>query len=91
MNDSVPEVAYSCVIGVKDARRGQRVQAFVVPRDGVTADDALREKILGELRLHVAAYALPKQIIFRDELPKTLVGKVSYRRLEEEANKAQAG
>ena len=89
--DSLPEVAYSCVIGVKDARRGQRVQAYVVPRDGVTADDALREKILEELRLHVASYALPKQIIFRDELPKTLVGKVSYRLLEEEANKAQAG
>ena len=89
--DSVPEVAYSCVIGVKDTRRGQRVQAYVVPRDGVAADDALREKILNELRLHVASYALPKAIFFRKELPKTLVGKVSYRLLEEEANKAQAG
>jgi long-chain acyl-CoA synthetase len=34
----------------------------------------------------VAAYALPKEIIFREELPKTLEGKVFYRKLEEEAN-----
>ena len=46
----------------------------------------MKEKIMSVLRMHVAAYALPKEIIFRDELPKTLVGKVAYRKLEEEAN-----
>ena len=35
------------------------------------------------LRQHVASYALPREIEFRDELPKTLVGKVAYRVLEE--------
>ena len=44
------------------------------------------QKIMDELELHIAKYALPKEIIFRDELPKTLVGKVAYRKLEEEAN-----
>ena len=38
-----------------------------------------------ELKLHVAGYALPKEIFFREALPKTLVGKVAYRKLEEEA------
>lgn len=85
--DSCPDVAYSCVIGVKDPRRMQRVRAYIVPRDGVAADDALKEKIMNELKLHIAGYALPKEIIFRKELPKTLVGKVAYRLLEEEANK----
>ena len=86
--DSIPEVAYSCVIGVRDARRGQRIQAYIVLRDGVEPSDELRRKIHDEMKLHVALYALPKDYIFRKELPKTLVGKVSYRKLEEEANQA---
>ena len=88
--DSCPEVAYSCVIGVKDPRRMQRVRAYVVLRDGVTGDEACRERIMNELRLHVAAYALPKEMIFRKELPKTLVGKVAYRKLELEAEAESA-
>ena len=83
--DSCPEVAYSCVIGVKDPRRMQRVRAYVVLRDGVDGDDACKEKIMEQLRLHVASYALPREMIFRTDLPKTLVGKVAYRKLEEEA------
>ena len=84
--DGVDEVAYSCVIGVKDPRRMQRVRAYIVLHDGIEPTDVLRQKIMDELMLHVAKYALPKEIIFRDELPKTLVGKVAYRKLEEEAN-----
>ncbi len=88
--DSCPGVSYSCVIGVKDPRRMQRVRAYVVPRDGVKGDVVLQEQIMEELRAHVAGYALPKEIVFRDELPKTLVGKVAYRVLEEEANAEEA-
>jgi len=84
--DSVPEVAYSCVIGVKDERRGQRVRAYVVLRDGFTGDDAMKEKIMATLKEKIDSFALPKEIVFRAELPKTLVGKVFYRQLEEEAN-----
>ena len=84
--DGCPEVAYSCVIGVKEQRRGQRVRAYVVLRDGYVGDDAMREKILAVLRHHIAGYAIPREIIFRDALPKTLVGKVAFRLLEEEAN-----
>ena len=85
--DAIPEVAYSCVIGVPDRKRMHRIRAYVVPRDGFAGNDALKEKILYEMRLHVAAYALPREIIFKKELPKTLVGKVAYRKLEEEAEK----
>ena len=84
--DGVDEVAYSCVIGVKDPRRMQRVRAYVVLHDGIKPSDELKKKIMDELELHVAKYALPREILFRDELPKTLVGKVAYRKLEEEAN-----
>jgi len=84
--DSVPEVAYSCVIGVKDERRGQRVRAYIVLRDGYTEADELREKIMDALKKKIDSFALPRELVFRDELPKTLVGKVFYRQLEEEAN-----
>jgi len=84
--DSIPEVSYSCVIGVKDERRGQRVRAYVVLCDGHDGSDEIKEKIMESLKKSIDSYALPKEIIFRKELPKTLVGKVFYRQLEEEAN-----
>lgn len=86
--DSLDEVAMSCVIGVKDPRRGQKVVAYIVLKKGETGDDAMKEQILSRLRKKVAAYALPKEIIFRDELPKTLVGKVAYHVLEEESQRS---
>ena len=85
--DRCPDVSYSCVIGVKDPRRMQRVKAYVVLKEGVSGDDACRKRIMDELKLHIAAYALPKEIEFRESLPHTLVGKVAYRLLEEEANR----
>ena len=89
--DGLPEVAYSCVIGVRDPRRMQRVKAFVVPAEGVAPDDALKERIMNALSLHIARYALPREIEFRRELPRTAIGKVAYRELEEEENEVGGG
>ena len=50
----------------------------------------LEQKIMDQLRLHIAKYALPREIEFRNALPKTLVGKVAYRLLEEEEEKKSA-
>ena len=83
--DGLPEVAYSCVIGVKDPRRMQRVRAYVVLREPNRPSAELEKKIIDALRDNIASYALPKELIFRESLPKTLVGKVAYRLLEEEA------
>ncbi len=88
--DSCPEVSYSCVIGVPDPRRMQKVKAFIVPAEGFVPSDETKERIMEQLRLHVAKYALPREIEFRAELPKTLVGKVAYRLLEEEAAQTAA-
>ena len=88
--DSVPEVAYSCVIGVPDPRRMHRVKAYVVLRDGYAGSDALRDKIMAALAHEIAAYALPKELVFRPQLPKTLVGKVDYRKLEQESEEEAA-
>lgn len=87
--DAFPEVSYSCVVGIRDAKRMQRVKAYIVLRDGVTPDEGCKNRILEHLRGHVARYALPREIEFRAELPKTLVGKVAYRILEEEGNQTR--
>ena len=84
--DANPKVLYSCVIGVKDSYKMQKVKAFVVLKPNVVPDDSVKEEILTYCRKHIAKYAMPYDIEFRDELPKTLVGKVAYRVLEEEEN-----
>lgn len=85
--DGHPKVLLSCVIGVKDDYKMQRVKAFVVLQPGVPPSEALKQELLDYCRDRIAKYALPKDIEFRRELPKTLVGKVAYRILEEEENK----
>ena len=84
--DACPEVSYSCVIGIKDRRRMHRVKAYIVLKEGIAPDEGCKKRIMEHLRDHVARYALPREIEFRRELPRTLVGKVAYRLLEEEAN-----
>ncbi len=88
--DANEKVLLSCVIGVKDPYRVQRVKAYVVPMPGVEPTEELKKEILDYCAVHIAKYAIPREIEFRKELPKTLVGKVAYRVLEEEANAATA-
>ncbi len=77
-----PAVRQVCVVGVKDEVRGQRVRAYVVPEGEGT--EALKEELLAHCRLHIAKYAMPREIVFKDSLPTTKVGKIAYRQLEEE-------
>ena len=79
-----PAVQRSCVIGVKDALKMQRVKAFIVLKDQYPKDDSMRESIMQHCRANIARYALPSEIEFRDSLPTTLVGKVAYIQLEKE-------
>lgn len=82
--DAHPDVHMSCVIGVPDDYKMQKVKAFVMLKPGVQKSDATKEKLLSYCRDNIAKYAMPYDIEFRDSLPKTLVGKVAYRILEEE-------
>ena len=86
--DGHEKVLLSCVIGVPDPYKMQKIKAFVVLRPGFAPSDAVKEELLAWCRERIARYAMPYEIEFRSELPKTLVGKVAYRVLEEEeANK----
>jgi acetyl-CoA synthetase len=78
-------VAEAAVIGVSDELKGQAVAAFVTPRLGVDANDAL----VNELRAHVAEkigpIARPDRIFFTAELPKTRSAKIMRRLLRDVA------
>ena len=76
------EAVLECiVVGVPDDLKGQAVKAFIKLQDGAspTADD-----LLAFLRPRVSKHELPREIEFRDVLPKTLVGKLSKKGLFEE-------
>ena len=85
--DAHEAVHMSCVIGVRDPYKMQKVKAFVVLKPGYEPSETTRELLMDYCRKHVAKYAMPYDIEFRDDLPKTLVGKVAYRVLEEEMEK----
>ncbi len=88
--DKHEAVDCSCVIGVKDPYKMQRVRAYIALKNGFEANDETKEKILSYCKEYLDVFERPKEIIFKDELPKTLVGKVAYHTLEEEAAAEEA-
>ena len=82
--DAHEYVQMSCVIGVPDSYKMHKVKAFVKLTAGVEANETTKKAILDHCRKYIAKYAMPYDIEFKDEMPKTLVGKVAYRVLEEE-------
>ncbi len=77
-------VQMSCVIGVPDPLKIQKVKAFVMLKPGVEPTQTNKDILMAYCRKNIAKYAMPYDIEFREQLPKTLVGKVAYRVLEEE-------
>ena len=88
--DAHEYVQMSCVIGVPDAYKMQKVKAFVKLAAGVAPSEETKQELLAYCKKHIAKYAMPYDIEFRDDMPKTLVGKVAYRALEEEEIKRLA-
>ena len=82
--DAHDDVLMSCVIGVPDSYKMAKVKAFVTLKPGIQPSEEEKQKILAHCSKHLAKYAMPYDIEFRDDMPKTLVGKVAYRILEEE-------
>ena len=82
--DAHEDVQMSCIIGVPDSYKMQKVKAFVTLKPGIEPSDEIKESIMAHCRKHLAKYEMPYDIEFRDDMPKTLVGKVAYRVLEEE-------
>ena len=79
-----PAVAEVVVIGIKDAYRGEAPKAFVKLTEGKQATGA---ELIHFLKEKLSKLELPAEIEFRDELPKTLIGKLSKRELRAEAKR----
>jgi long-chain acyl-CoA synthetase len=80
-----PAVKEAAVIGVPDEYRGESVKAFIVLKEGQTVSE---EEIIEFCRERMAAYRVPRQVEFRDDLPKSVIGKVLRRELREEELRA---
>ncbi|MGE4657930.1 MAG: AMP-binding protein [Gammaproteobacteria bacterium] len=75
-----PGVLEVAAVGVEDEHSGERVKLFVVKKDKNLTESSLIE----HCREGLTAYKVPRQVVFRDELPKTSVGKVLRRALKDQ-------
>lgn len=82
-HEAVQEV---CVIGVPDPYRGETVKAFIVLKEG---SEVTEEELDEFSRKQLASFKVPKYYEFRDELPKTMVGKILRRVLVDEEKAKQ--
>jgi long-chain acyl-CoA synthetase len=77
-------VADAGVIGIPEERHGEVPMAFVVLAPGKTAT---AEELLAHCRANLARYKVPARIEFRDELPKTMIGKVLRKELRAQVDR----
>ena len=82
--DAHEKVHMSCIIGVPDPIKKQKVKAFIMLKPDIKPSDDVKSELMEYAKKNISKYALPYDIEFREDLPKTLVGKVAYRILEEE-------
>ena len=80
-----PAIQEACVIGSRDAYRGETVKAVVVLKSA--ARNIAPKDIIDWARERMAAFKVPRLVEFVDELPKTATGKILWRKLQEEENK----
>ena len=76
-----PKVEDAVCVGIPHASRGEIVKAYIVPKPGEQLD---KKEIMAFCRQKLANFKLPRQIEFREELPKTIVGKILRRTLRDE-------
>lgn len=82
-----PKVLEAVSVGIHDGLRGEVLKAYVVPRPDETLTKA---EIIAWCRRKLAAYKVPRLVEFREELPKTIVGKVLRRALREEEERKRS-
>jgi long-chain acyl-CoA synthetase len=73
-----PAVAEACVVGIPDAAQGERVKAFIVTSEPALAGPELADELIQHCRERLIKWSCPRDVEFRDELPKTRVGKIDF-------------
>ena len=79
-----PDVREVCIIGVPDESQVQRVKGFVVLKDAAKAGPEMEKELVAYCQEHLIKWSCPREIEFRESLPKTLVGKIAFNVLEQE-------
>ena len=77
-----PKIIDAAVVGIPDPYRGETVKAYIVLKPGETMT---AEEVIKYSKTKVAAYKVPRQVEFREQLPKTTVGKIARKELRKEA------
>jgi len=79
------EAVLNCgVIGVPHPYKVQVPKAYIVLKNNIEVTSKVKKSIKEHCEKNLAKYMLPKEYVFRESLPKTLIGKVNYRELEKE-------
>jgi len=76
-----PGVLECAAVGIESEATGEGIRMYVVKSDPMLTEDA----VIAHMREQVTAYKVPKSIVFKDDLPKTNVGKILRRELRDEA------
>jgi len=76
-----PKILEAAVVGIPDVKRGDNIKAYVVLKPG---ESATADEILSYCRENLTRYKVPREVEFRESLPKTLVGKILRRTLRDE-------
>lgn len=79
-----PDILNVCVIGIPDKHQISRVKAFVILKDKTKATEETKKSIIEYSNSQLLKWESPREIEFRDDLPKTLVGKIAFNELEKE-------
>ena len=79
--DQHPDVLMSVVVGIDHPYKKQVAKAFIVLKSGIQPSEKLKNEIMEHCKKNLVPYSLPYEIVFKDSLPKTLVGKIAYNKL----------
>ncbi|MGQ9622020.1 MAG: class I adenylate-forming enzyme family protein [Candidatus Caldatribacteriaceae bacterium] len=82
--ESHPAVLQASVIGVPDEYAMNRVKAFLVLKENISSGEHLAEEVKRYVAQHLTKWSVPTEVVFVKQLPLTRMGKVDYRKLEEE-------
>ena len=87
--NAYPDVLTSTVVGIPHPKKVQVAKAYIVLKEGIKPSKEILKNIKAYLAENLSSYSLPSEYEFRESLPKTLVGKVAYTKLEENTHESE--